>query len=462
MELVQNVASTMSRIHDDIDDDNGPNLKVSLLYCVNLLDESAAVMNWTLSAINQQSTLGQEQFYATGDAISHARTLLNGSLGSQEMCTKILVGAKYFMVAGRLKQMTTSVYDILDMLQVPQYAPDFSRAPGASLLSWSRFGGMKISKKPNFIVSQDGKGNFKNIMDAIKHAPSHSTNYFVILVKRGVYYEYVNIDETKSNFVLMGEGMDVTIISGSKSAGGGQQTVDSATFAVRALGFIAMDIGFENTAGQANGQALAVLTGGDRSAFYRCKLSGNQDTLLVQAGRQFFRECQISGTVDFIFGYGKAVFQNCTIYIKKNQIGGTSVLAANGCGSPSDPSAFSFHLCTITGDPNVVTKDSTRNGAYLGRAWADYARTVFMQSTIHNVLRPEGWLPWEGRGVDKEYFGEYMNNGPGANVSDRITWPCHHFMSSSEADRFTVANLIDGSSWLSTLGIPHTLGLDGS
>ncbi|KAM5561612.1 hypothetical protein ABKV19_022286 [Rosa sericea] len=469
MELVQNVASTMSLIHGDIDDDDeddddGPNLNVSLPYCAYLLGETAGVMNWTLSAINQQYTQGHKQLYTTGDAISHARTLLNGSLGSQEMCTQMLDGTKHFMVTGRLKQVTTSIYDILNMLQVPRFGPDFSRATGASLLGWStRFDGVKISQKPNVIVSQDGKGDFKLIMDAIKEAPSHSTNYFVILVKRGVYNEYVNIDETKSNLVLMGEGMDVTTISGSKSVGGGQQTFDSATFAVRALGFIAMDIGFENTAGQENLQALAVLSSGDRSAFYRCKMTGNQDTLLVQAGRQFFRECQITGTVDFIFGYGSAVFQKCDIYIKKNQIGGTSVMAAHGCNSPSDPSGFSFHLCTITGDPNVVIKDSTRNGAYLGRNWGVYARTVFMHSTISNVLRPEGWLEWQGKGVDKVYFGEYMNNGPGANVANRESWPGYHAkMSRSEADRFTVANLIAGHSWLSTVGIPHTTGLDGS
>ncbi|XP_062003377.1 probable pectinesterase/pectinesterase inhibitor 32 [Rosa rugosa] len=226
MELVQSVASTMSLIHGDIDDndDDGPNLNVSLpQYCAYLLGETAGVMNWTLSAINQQ--------YTQGDAISHARTLLSGSLGSQEMCTQMLDGTKHFMVSGRLKQVTTSIYHILDMLQVPRFGPDFSRATtGASLLGSTRFDGVKISQKPNVIVSQDGKGDFKLIMDAIKEAPSHSTNYFVILVKRGVYHEYVNIDETKSNLVLMGEGMDVTTISGSKSARGGQETFYSATF----------------------------------------------------------------------------------------------------------------------------------------------------------------------------------------------------------------------------------------
>lgn len=108
---------------------------------------------------------------------------------------------------------------------MPQGTPDFCKASGAPILIGSTGpDDVKIPKTPN------GKVNFKLIMDAIKAAPSHSNNHFVILVKKGVYKEYVNIDQTKTNIVLMGEGKDATIISGSKSVGGGQQTFDSATF----------------------------------------------------------------------------------------------------------------------------------------------------------------------------------------------------------------------------------------
>ncbi|XP_050379516.1 pectinesterase/pectinesterase inhibitor PPE8B-like [Argentina anserina] len=314
------------------------------------------------------------------------------------------------------------------------------------------FDDIKIPQKPNVIVSQDGKGNFKQIMDAIAAAPSHSTNYFVILVKKGVYKEYVNIDTTKSNIVLIGEGKDATIISGSKSVGGGRATFDTATFVVRAQGFVAINIGFENTAGQKNLQGVALLSGGDRSVFYRCKITGNQDTLLVEAGRQFFRECQIIGTIDFIFGYGTAVFQKCNIYIKRNQMGATRVIAAHGRNSSTDSSGFSFQYCDINGDPQPTgTADSKIPvGTYLGRSWGIYARTVFMQSSISSILRPEGWLQWH-TDAEQPYFGEYQNSGPGAALGGRVKWPGFHNMSASEADKFTVAKFIDGSSWLASL-----------
>ncbi|XP_024162689.1 pectinesterase/pectinesterase inhibitor PPE8B [Rosa chinensis] len=160
---------------------------------------------------------------------------------------------------------------------------------------------------PNVIVSRDWTGNFQKIMQAVEAVPDHSRKRLVILVNRGVYKENVDINVKKTNLVLIGEGMDVATRTGHKSNG----------TAVKAEGFIAIYIGFENTAGPHNGQAVALLVKGNQSAFFRCKISGYQDTLYAHNSRQFFRECKISGTVDFIFGYSTAVFQMCTNIAKK-------------------------------------------------------------------------------------------------------------------------------------------------
>jgi len=79
-------------------------------------------------------------------------------------------------------------------------------------------------------------------------------------------------------------------------------------------GFIARDITVQNTAGAANHQAVALRSGSDLSVFYRCSFEGYQDTLYVHSERQFYRECDIYGTVDFIFGNAAVVIQNCNIY----------------------------------------------------------------------------------------------------------------------------------------------------
>ncbi|XP_048433296.1 pectinesterase/pectinesterase inhibitor PPE8B-like [Pyrus x bretschneideri] len=351
-------------------------------------------------------------------------------------------GTRYSMIAQSFKQVSSSTQDLLKMLQAK---------PGRIEAT----AGLDFWKTPNVTVSQDGSGNFRTITEALAVAPSHSQNYFVIFVKRGVYKENVNIDGSKCNLVLIGEGMDVTTISGSRSFRGGWETFYSATFAVSADGFIAMDIGFENTAGPENYQAVALLSGGDRAVFYRCKISGYQDTLLVHAGRQFFRECQISGSLDFIFGYGAAVFQKCLITVKKTIPAVINTVTAHGRYAPNDPTGFSFQFCTISADSDVAA-------GYLGRPWGKYSRTVFMQSYISNVIQPQGWIEWKGKSaLDTLYYGEYTNNGPGAGLSSRVNWPGYHVIENpGEADEFTTAKFIEGDSWLTPTNIPFIRGLE--
>ncbi|KAM1038991.1 hypothetical protein ACFX13_034328 [Malus domestica] len=445
MELVQNVASAMSNIHMYVDpdadadagEDDDRNLKIAISHCGYVLGSTYEAMNWSLSTIHQD----YKQYKGKGDVISHARTRLNANLERQKTCVEAFDGTKYSMITQSFKQVRSSTQDLLKMLQAK---------PGRIEAK----AGLEFWKTPNVTVSQDGSGNFRTITEALAVAPSHNQNYFVIFVKRGVYKENVNIDSSKCNLVLIGEGMDVTTISGSRSFRSGWETFYSATFAVSADGFIAMDIGFENTAGPENYQAVALLSGGDRAVFYRCKISGYQDTLLVHAGRQFFRECQISGSLDFIFGYGAAVFQKCLLTVKKTIPGVINTVTAHGRYAPKDPTGFSFQFCTISADSDVAA-------AYLGRPWGKYSRTVFMQSYISNVIQPQGWIEWKGKSaLNTLYYGEYTNNGPGARLSSRVNWPGYHVIENpAEADEFTTAKFIEGDSWLTSTNVPFIRGL---
>ncbi|KAK2635167.1 hypothetical protein Ddye_029959 [Dipteronia dyeriana] len=77
--------------------------------------------------------------------------------------------------------------------------------------------------------------------------------------------------------------------------------------------FIARDITFENTAGPENHQAVALCLGSDFSVFFRCSFKGYQDTVYVYSQRQFYLECDIYGTQDFICGDAITVIQSCNI-----------------------------------------------------------------------------------------------------------------------------------------------------
>ncbi|GJX59061.1 pectinesterase/pectinesterase inhibitor U1, partial [Tanacetum coccineum] len=95
-------------------------------------------------------------------------------------------------------------------------------------------------------------------------------------------------------------------------------------------GFLATGITFQNTAGAANHQAVALRVGSDLSAFYQCDMLAYQDTLYVHKNRQFYINCLIAGTVDFIFGNAAAVFQDCDIHARRPNSGQKNMLTAQG------------------------------------------------------------------------------------------------------------------------------------
>ncbi|MCH4805154.1 pectinesterase family protein, partial [Pasteurella multocida] len=133
----------------------------------------------------------------------------------------------------------------------------------------------------------------------------------------GVYAEYIIVPKTAVNLLMYGDGPTRTIVTGNKNFVDGVKTMQTATFANLAPGFIAKYMGFENSAGPEKHQAVALRNQGDQSAFFDCNIHGYQDSLYVQTNRQFYRNCEISGTVDFIFGVSTTLIQNSKIVVRK-------------------------------------------------------------------------------------------------------------------------------------------------
>ncbi|KAK4378891.1 hypothetical protein RND71_000753 [Anisodus tanguticus] len=163
--------------------------------------------------------------------------------------------------------------------------------PGSGVgdvISWSI---LKIRQK--VVVNPDGTGDYTTINDAIAAAPSNSLageGYYQIYVVAGVYHEYVSIAANNKYLMMVGDGIDKTIITGNRNVPDGWTTFNCATFAVDGQGFVAMNITFKNTAGAAKFQAVAVRNSADLSAFYSCSFEGYQDTLFTHSLRQFYKE----------------------------------------------------------------------------------------------------------------------------------------------------------------------------
>lgn len=229
---------------------------------------------------------------------------------------------------------------------------------------------------------------------------------------------------------------------------------------VKRPGFIARDISFRNTAGPIGHQAVALRSQSDRSVFYRCGIFGYQDSLYAYAFRQFYRECQISGTVDFIFGSATAVFQNCTILVKKGLPEQSNTITAQGGKFNGASTGFSFQFCNISADFDLLPSLKSTS-TFLGRPWKPYSTTVFMESYIGDVVNSKGWLEWSGsQNLDTLYYAEYKNYGPGAGTQNRVKWQNYHVLNdSSQAVKFTVAEFIMGNLWLLSTHVPFTPGL---
>lgn len=225
-------------------------------------------------------------------------------------------------------------------------------------------------------------------------------------------------------------------------------------------GFIARGITFRNTAGPQNHQAVALRSGADLSVFYRCGFEGYQDTLYVHSQRQFYKECYIYGTVDFIFGNAAVVLQNCLIYARRPMDGQKIAITAQGRTDPNQNTGISIHNSRVMAAADLKPVLSSFK-TYLGRPWKEYSRTVFLQCFLDTLVDPAGWLEWSGNfALNTLYYGEYRNFGPAASTGRRVNWRGYRVISSaSEASRFTVANFIAGSSWLPSTGVPFTSDL---
>ncbi|KAF6162957.1 hypothetical protein GIB67_021106 [Kingdonia uniflora] len=224
--------------------------------------------------------------------------------------------------------------------------------------------------------------------------------------------------------------------------------------------FIAQDLWIRNTAGPSKGQAVALRVGADQSVINRCRIDGYQDTLCTFNLRQFYRECQISGTVDFIFGDASVVFQNCKIIARKPLSGQGNMITAQGRADRNQNTGISFQNCDIIASSDLaLVKGYVKT--YLGRPWREYSRTVYMQSNIGDHIDPSGWSIWNGDyGLETLYYGEYSNRGLGAGVRMRVKWPGYHVITNpADAKPFTVANLIQGGTWLKSTGVPFDEGL---
>jgi pectinesterase len=291
------------------------------------------------------------------------------------------------------------------------------------------------SARPDLVVAADGSGNYQTVQQAIDAVPINNSKRVVIFIKPGVYKAHIVVPKNKPMITLRSEDAEKTILTNDlhqESIGAdGKQVgaMGSATVVISAVDFVAENLTFENNAPRV-AQALAVYVDADRALFRRCRFLGYQDTVRVRRGRQFFDRCFINGRTDFIYGEATAWFERCHIHV----LDWGWITAAR---TPQEqPFGLVFSHCKITAEPGVRT--------LLGRPWGEYAATVWLDTEIHDAIKPEGWHNWDKPEAEKTVryaeYGSVGADGKLIDLSTRVPWAKR--LAHEEAAQYTIANML--------------------
>lgn len=435
--------------------------KAALGVCSGVFEEAIDRLNDSISSL----AAGAGDKILSSSKINAMKTWLSAAITDQETCLDSLQEINSTLIDDVRAAMENSTEFVSNSLaivtRIISLLADFkipihrkllasSSSPSSEFPSWLGAAERRLLQEegsevlPHLTVAQDGSGDYKTIQEAVDAVPKKNETRFVIKVKAGTYNETVVLDKNKWNVMMIGDGMTKTIVTGSKNFVDGTPTFSTATFAVAGKGFIARDMTFVNSAGAAKHQAVAFRSGSDLSVIYRCAFDAYQDTLYAHSNRQFYRDCDVTGTIDFIFGNSAVVFQNCNIQPRQPMDNQFNTITAQGKKDPNQNTGISIQKCSITANGNVTAP------TYLGRPWKDYSTTVIMQSTIDS-LNPKGWIEWVSNVEPPRtiFYGEYQNRGTGASTDQRVTWAGYKpALTATEAGKFTVGSFIQGSDWL--------------
>lgn len=320
------------------------------------------------------------------------------------------------------------------------------------------------------IVSKDDSGDYSTIQSAVDNAPSGRTSPWKIYIKSGTYEEQVIIPEEKSFIHLVGENKNNTTLHLRLNVGAKPNpekikdepfwassihnpesqvyNYEGAVLNIKAQDFHAENLSIINDFGvdsQSGPMALAIKIHTDRVSFDNCIVRSYQDTWQTSghdSHRLYVRNSFIEGAVDYIFGGGDALFENCTLY---NVRSGSIIVA------PCHKTAkfgYVFRNCVVDG--NEAATDGKQK---LGRPWHNAPIAVYIHTTMLIPIAPEGWT---NMGTIPALFAEYDSRDADGNVLDLSqrkteyegrgekagTGSCRVSITKEEADELTYERII--------------------
>ncbi|KAI4327123.1 hypothetical protein L6164_019622 [Bauhinia variegata] len=296
-------------------------------------------------------------------------------------------------------------------------------------------------------VDVNGGGHFQSVQAAVDSVPENNRMNVLVQISAGCYKEKVVVPTTKPYITFQGAGRDVTVIEwhdrASDPGPNGQQlrTYRTASVTVFANYFSARNISFKNTApapmpGMQGWQAVAFRISGDKAYFSGCGFYGAQDTLCDDAGRHYFKECYVEGSIDFIFGNGRSMYKDCELHSIATRFGS---IAAQYRKVPYDKTGFAFVNCRVTGTGPL----------YVGRAMGKYSRIVYAYTYFDDIVAHGGWDDWKWNHVNENrtvFLGVYKCWGPGAEAVRGVSGARE--LDFDSAHPFLVKSFVNGRHWI--------------
>ena len=263
--------------------------------------------------------------------------------------------------------------------------------------------------------------------DLFVHAGEDLQNAFdraqpgaVIHLAAGVYRQKIVL--RTPGVTLLGEGADKTVLVWDDYAnkihadGKEYNTFRTWTLAVCADSVTMRGLSVVNDAlhPEAKGQEVALTVYGDHFTMEDCVLTSTQDTLFLgplprdlierydgflpdelrvdRPLRQRFARCRIEGTVDFIFGCGSTLIEDCEIrsLYDVRHVG----YVAAPAHALEETEGFTFRNCRFTAEDGV-------EGIFLARPWRDYGLSRFEHCVYGAHIAAEGFDKWNDTERDK-------------------------------------------------------------
>ncbi len=267
-----------------------------------------------------------------------------------------------------------------------------------------------------------------NLPDILSEIVQPTTIY----LKKGVYHAKIVI--AADNVTLIGEDRETTVIAyddyAKKPHIDGREYNTFRTFTVCVTGenvvIENLTIANTNTAPEKVGQCVALSVNAKVFHAKNVDLKSTQDTLftapfpddliirysgltddptyydgfipreqLYMEGESFhyFENCRVYGTVDYVFGGARALFENCQFISLKDKRGLGFVAAP--CHSLKQSLGYLFYKC------DFVNGGADNGGVYLARPWRDFGKCDFVNCTLDSHISPLLFDKWNDTCRDK-------------------------------------------------------------